>query len=333
LYPSTSNAETLIEVSGLKKYFPVTKGFIFRKTIGNVKAVDDVSFRIPKGHAFGLVGESGSGKTTTGNLVAGLLDSTSGTIKYREEIITKEAARRKGYRKRFGIVFQDPYSSLDPRMKVVQSIVEPLNVYNLGSKKERLEKGLKLLEVVGLPAMAANRYPHQFSGGQRQRIAIARAIALSPELIIADEPVSALDVSEQARIVNLFKDLINEFELSYLFISHDLSIVKTICQDVAVMYLGKIVEIGTVKDIFEKAAHPYTIGLLRSIPVPNPATMRSRKSGAVFGEIPSPLNPPKGCRFNTRCPYAKDKCRTEEPQIDMITNTHGVACHFWNKLS
>jgi oligopeptide/dipeptide ABC transporter ATP-binding protein len=295
--------------------------------------VDDISFTIKKGETVGLVGESGSGKSTTANMVMRLIDITSGSIFFEGTDISRaKHGDLKEFRKRTGIVFQDPYSSLDPRKNIFQLISEPMVVHKWGTKDQRALRVYDLLERVGLKKTDARRYPHQFSGGQRQRIAIARALALTPSLVVADEAVSALDVSVQAKILNLFLDIQREFNLSYLFITHDLSVLRHISNQVVVMYLGKIMEYGTVDDIFERSRHPYTRALLQAIPVPNPKLVNERTFVPLKGEIPSPINPPSGCRFRTRCPYAQPKCASEIPLLEKIDEQHFVSCHYWREI-
>ena len=295
--------------------------------------MDDISFTIKKGETVGLVGESGSGKSTTANMVMRLIDITSGAILFEGRDISRAKPRElKEFRKRTGIVFQDPYSSLDPRKNIFQLISESMAVHGWGTKEQRALRVYDLLERVGLKKTDARRYPHQFSGGQRQRIAIARALALTPSLVVADEAVSALDVSVQAKILNLFTDIQREFNLSYLFITHDLSVLRHISNQVVVMYLGKIMEYGMVDDIFERSRHPYTRALLQAIPVPNPKLMKERSFVPLKGEIPSPINPPSGCRFRTRCPYAQLKCANEVPPLEKIGDQHFVSCHYWKEI-
>lgn len=313
----------LLDVRNLKQYFPVSEGW-FRKK--DIKAVDDVSFYIEKGETLGLVGESGCGKTTAGRTILRLYEPTDGQILYDGEDITK--ADMLPYRKKMQIVFQDPYASLNPRMTVADIVGEPIDIHKLAaSKKERSEKIIQMLEHVGLNSEHANRYPHEFSGGQRQRIGIARALAVNPEFIVCDEPVSALDVSIQAQIVNMFERLQEEMGLTYLFIAHDLSVVKHISRRIGVMYLGKLVEIGDSYELTSHPAHPYTKSLISAIPIPDPETSRKKKRIVLEGDVPSPLNPPSGCRFRTRCPYATERCAKEEPELREIGDGHFAACH------
>lgn len=320
-------SEVLLEVKNLKKYFPIQSG-ILNKVRNNVKAVDDVSFKIYKGETLGLVGESGCGKSTTGRMIVNLLEPTSGEIIYNGEDITKvKGKRKKDLRKEIQIIFQDPYASLDPRMTVGEIIAEPLKVNNL-AKGAELEKRVKeLLECVGLSSYQRNRYPHEFSGGQRQRVGIARALALNPKLIVCDEAVSALDVSIQAQVLNLLDDLQKEFNLTYLFIAHGLNVVKHVSDRVAVMYLGKIVEIGDDNSIYKNPKHPYTQALLSAIPVPDPTKKRERI--ILQGDVPSPINPPKGCYFSTRCKKCMEICKNQQPPIKDLGDGHMVACHLY----
>jgi len=316
--------EKLVEVKNLKKYFLTGKGPFGRKTV--VRAVDDVSFYIKKKEILGLVGESGCGKTTCGKVMLRLIDSTSGKIYFNGYDIThlKKKEMMK-FRRKMMIIYQDPFGSLDPRMTVGATIAEPMEVHKIVPKKEREERVIELMEKVGLTPDQINRYPHEFSGGQRQRIGIARALAIDPEFVVADEPVSALDVSIQAQIINLLRDLQKEFGLTLLFITHDLSIIKHISDRVVVMYLGKIVEIAPRRELFDNPKHPYTKALLSAIPVPNP---RFRKKGTILmGDVPSPISPPPGCRFHPRCRYAKSICREEEPELIDTGEGHYVACH------
>jgi oligopeptide/dipeptide ABC transporter ATP-binding protein len=317
--------QPVIEVRDLKKHFPVRKGLL-RRTVGQVYAVDGISFAIGAGETLGLVGESGCGKTTAGRAVLRLTEPTSGAIEVNGEDITKlSKAEMRPYRRQMQIVFQDPFSSLNPRMVVGDIVGEPLSVHGVARGKELKEQVAALFQRVGLrPAQMAN-YPHQFSGGQRQRIGIARALALGPKLIVADEPVSALDVSIQAQVINLLTDLQRERQLSYLFISHNLAVVEYISHRIAVMYLGRIVEYADTKSIFTRGQHPYTEALLSAVPVPDPAI--KRKKIVLQGDVPSPVKPPPGCHFHTRCPYAVARCRVESPLLREIAPGHHVSCH------
>jgi oligopeptide transport system ATP-binding protein len=320
-----SGDDTILEVRNLRKYFPITKGFIFQRQVGAVKAVDDISFFIRKGETLGLVGESGCGKTTTGRVILRLMEPSAGEAYFEGRNIfslSKEDLRR--MRRNMQIIFQDPYSSLNPRMTVGDIIGEPLEIHNLARGKEKVRRVQELLEVVGLSPYHANRYPHEFSGGQRQRIGIARALAVNPKLIICDEPVSALDVSIQAQVLNLLEELQKEFGLTYLFIAHDLSVVKHISDRIAVMYLGKIVEIATADELFANPQHPYTEALLSAVPIPDPGMRRERI--ILPGDVPSPVNPPPGCRFHTRCLYAQESCKVNNQELVDIGGGHYVAC-------
>lgn len=321
--------EVLIEVQNLKQYFPVNDG-LFKKRY--VKAVDDISFHINKGETLGLVGESGCGKTTTGRSILRLYEPTAGKILYDGVDITN--VNMLPYRRKMQIVFQDPYASLNPRMTIADIIGEPIDIHKLASsKKERSEKIMELLERVGLNSEHANRYPHEFSGGQRQRVGIARALAVDPEFIVCDEPVSALDVSIQAQIINMFEELQEEMGLTYLFIAHDLSVVKHISDRIGVMYLGKIVELADSHELTFHGVHPYTKSLISAIPIPDPKVNRKRKRIVLEGDVPSPLDPPSGCRFRTRCPYATELCAKQEPELREISNGHYVACHYYDKIA
>ncbi|MBO9308967.1 MAG: dipeptide ABC transporter ATP-binding protein [Chloroflexi bacterium] len=320
--------EVLLRVRGLKKYFPIMAGFILQRQVGSIKAVDGVSFDVYKGETLGLVGESGCGKSTTGRTVLQLYRPTAGSVEFEGVDLVKlkgEALRR--MRRRMQMIFQDPYASLNPRMSVGRIIAEPLVVHGIGTPAERAERVQYLLERVGLNPYFVNRYPHEFSGGQRQRIGIARALALNPSLIVADEPISALDVSIQAQVVNLLQDLQQEFGLTYLFIAHDLSMVRHICDRVAVMYLGKIVELAPSDELYNNPLHPYTQALLSAVPVPDPALERKRQRIILKGDVPSPANPPVGCNFNTRCPVAVESCFRDEPVLKEVSPGHSVACH------
>lgn len=312
--------QTLVEAINLTKHFPASHN-------QTVRAVDGVSFTIQRGETFGLVGESGCGKTTVGRCLLRLIEPTGGQVRFDGRNLTEiNRTELRGLRRRMQIIFQDPYSSLNPRMTVGQIVAEPLAVHSVGSKPEQREKVAELLRVVGLDPDYANRYPHQFSGGQRQRIGIARALALNPDFIVADEPVSALDVSVQAQVVNLLQDLQAQFGLTYLFISHGLAVVKHISSRVGVMYLGKLVELASADDIYSKPLHPYTQALLAAIPLPDPDANK-REVQRLGGDVPTPLNPPSGCRFHTRCPQATERCKLEEPTFAEITPGHWAACH------
>jgi peptide/nickel transport system ATP-binding protein/oligopeptide transport system ATP-binding protein len=320
------SAAPLLEVSGLKKHFPIYRG-VFSKVSGHVYAVDGVSFSIARGETLGLVGESGCGKSTVGRTLLKLLEPTDGTIKVAGEDITDlDAQAMLPYRRRLQMIYQDPYASLNPRMTAGEIVGEPLVVHQIGTAEERRERVTWLFERVGLRPEAIGRYPHEFSGGQRQRIGIARALALNPELIVGDEPVSALDVSIQAQIINLLMDLQDEFQLSYLFVAHDLAVVEHISHRVAVMYLGRIVEMTDKLSLFEMPLHPYTEALLSAVPIPK-ASARSRRRVILKGDVPSPINPPPGCHFHARCPYAMPRCRTDVPALREVTPGHVAACH------
>jgi oligopeptide transport system ATP-binding protein len=320
----------LLSVSELRTWFPVHRG-LFGKTIGHIKAVDGISFDIHTGRTLGLVGESGCGKTTAGRTILRLIPATDGSVLLdNRDVFALDAGDLREARRQMQIIFQDPYSSLNPRMTVGAIVSEPMDVHNVGSRAERQERVSDLLARVGLSPDYVNRYPHEFSGGQRQRIGIARALALNPRLIICDEPVSALDVSIQAQILNLLEDLQNEFSLTYLFIAHDLSVVSHISDDVAVMYLGRIVEKAPAEKLYSDARHPYTWCLMSAIPVPDPE-MKRRIITMRDGEPPSPMRPPPGCPFNPRCPKAFDRCRADVPQLEPVDGdeSHLVACHLY----
>ncbi|SMC55702.1 ABC transporter ATP-binding protein [Papillibacter cinnamivorans] len=317
------NENRLVEIKNLKKYFPVKLGLLKTK---NVQAVEDVSFYIREGETLGLVGESGCGKTTLGRTLLRLYEPTSGQILYRGKDITH--ANMLPYRRKMQIIFQDPSASLDPRMTVGEIVGEAMDIHNLyGSKKERQDKIRTILEQVGLNSEHANRYPHEFSGGQQQRIGIARALAVQPEFIVCDEPISALDVSIQSQIVNMLEDMQQELGLTYLFIAHDLSVVRHISSRIGVMYLGNLVELGESYELYKNPLHPYTRTLLSAVPIPDPRKSKEKKRIVLEGDIPSPINPPSGCRFHTRCPYAMPKCAEETPPFLEHQPGHWAACH------
>jgi oligopeptide transport system ATP-binding protein len=322
-------SENILEVKNLKKYFPIKKGFFLRDA-GSVKAVDGTSFDLKKGETLGLVGESGCGKSTLGRTLIRLYEPTSGSIHFKGKdfcALKKEELRQT--RKSMQMIFQDPYASLDPRMTVAQILTQPFQIHNLYSEKERIDRVKYLLETVGLKSSHFNRYPHEFSGGQRQRISIARAIALEPELIIADEPVSALDVSIQAQILNLLKDLQDKFKLTFIFISHDLKVIEHFCDRVSVMYLGRIVEMTGRDQLFEEPLHPYTQALLGAIPEVGQGKKKMKKS--LTGEVPSPINPPSGCHFHPRCPQVFQGCNQLDPNLQSVRTGHQVACELFSK--
>ena len=316
---------SLIEVTELKKHFPIRKG-VLQRTVGNVHAVDGVSFAIEEGETLGLVGESGCGKTTVGRTVLRLVEPTSGSIKVRgQEIGGLTKTEMRPLRRQMQIVFQDPFSSLNPRIRVKDIVGEPLKVHGVGNASEREDRVAALFKRVGPRAEQMSNYPHQFSGGQRQRVSIARALALDPHFIVADEPVSALDVSIQAQVINLLMDLQSEMKLSYLFVSHNLAVVEHISHRVAVMYLGRIVEYADKVSLFANPQHPYTEALLAAVPLPDPALQRTKNR--VTGDVPSPINPPSGCHFHPRCPIATDRCKVEKPMLREIAPGHQAACH------
>jgi len=320
--------QKLVRVQNLVKYYPVTGG-IFRREIAQVKAVDDVSFSIAKGETLGLVGESGCGKTTVGHTMLQLLPHTSGSVTFEgTDVLSLKGAALKEMRRKMQIVFQDPYASLDPRLPIGESIAEGIKIHKIGSARERVDIVMENMRKVGLEDYHANRYPHEFSGGQRQRIGIARALALGPEFIVLDEPVSALDVSIQAQVLNILRELQKELGLTYLFVAHNLAVVEHISDRVAVMYLGKIAEMAPREELFRNPQHPYTQALMSAIPIPKPN--RKRERVILSGDVPSPLNPPSGCRFHPRCPIAQDICSHEKPISKSLVSDkeHKVACHF-----
>jgi oligopeptide transport system ATP-binding protein len=329
--PAAGNA--LVEAENIKIHFPITAG-LFQRTVGAVRAVDDITFEIRKGETLGLVGESGCGKSTTGRALIRLRELTDGTVRFDgTDLTTLKRDQLRKMRRRMQIIFQDPYSSLNPRMTVGSIISEPIETHNLATGKAKLERVKELLALVGLNPNYTNRYPHEFSGGQRQRIGVARSLAVEPEFIVCDEPISALDVSIQAQVLNLLVELREQFGLTYLFIAHDLSVVRHISDRVGVMYLGKLVELGPPSAIYEAPAHPYTRALLSAVPIPDPRAERARKRVILTGDVPSPANPPSGCRFHTRCwLYEKlgrpENCRTEDPELRIVQPDHRAACHY-----
>jgi len=326
--PRPKDDDILVDVRGLKMYFPVTEGVIISRVVAEVKAVDGVSFFIKRGETLGLVGESGCGKTTTGRCILQLETATAGEILYNGKDLTKLTQKEMSpIREKIQVIFQDPFSSLNPRMKIGDILTEPMAVHNIITDKEGRDNRVReLLSLCGLNPKFADRYPHEMSGGQRQRVGIARALALNPEFIICDEAVSALDVSIQAQVINLLEDLRDEFGLTYLFISHDLSVIRHLCQRVAVMYLGHIVELAECDELYDNPIHPYTRALLAAVPIPDPAVEAKRAHEVVKGEVPSPINPPSGCVFHPRCPIAVDGCSKAIPEFREIKPGHWVAC-------
>lgn len=325
---SDKSEEVLLEVSDLKMYFPVTSGIIFQKKIADIKAVDDVSFTIKKGETLGLVGESGCGKTTTGRCILQLYKPTAGGVKFQGQDLTSLSnSEMRQMRREMQVIFQDPYGSLNPRMTCGDIVGEPLTVHKLTSSKgEYRDRVSELLTTVGLSPYMSDRYPHEFSGGQRQRIGIARALAVNPSFIVCDEPVSALDVSIQAQVINLLEDLQDELGLTYLFIAHDLSVVRHISDRIAVMYLGHIVEIADRHELYDNPLHPYTQALLSAVPIPDPSVEAERDRIILSGDVPSPMSPPEGCVFHTRCLQAADDCQIEMPELREVSPDHWVAC-------
>jgi len=328
LAPST-DPDVLVSVRNLQQHFPINQGIIFQRQVGAVRAVDGISFDVRKGETLGLVGESGCGKSTTGRTILHLSKATGGKIYFEGKDITGiKGQELKRVRRNMTMIFQDPYASLNPRLTVQNIVSEPMVIHGIGTAKERYEKVQELLELVGLSRHYGTRYPHEFSGGQRQRVGIARALAASPSFIVADEPVSALDVSIQAQVVNLMEDLQSRLNLTYLFVAHDLSVVRHISDRVAVMYLGKIVELADRDVIYTTPAHPYTRALLSAVPIPDPRAEKQRKRIILAGDVPSPINPPPACRFHTRCPLAQQICREQAPEFRDIGGGHFSACHF-----
>lgn len=328
-------SKTLLEVRGLKMYFPLKSGILFQSTTGYVHAVDDISFSIERGQTLGLVGESGSGKTTIGRTIIRLYKPSEGQVLFdQQDLAQMEGEPLRQMRRRVQMVFQDPFASLNPRFTVGSLISEPMHIYHLGTAQEIRERALELLRVVGLRPEYFDRYPHEFSGGQRQRIAVARALAINPEFVIADEPVSALDVSVRAQVLNLLQRLQRQFNLTYLFISHDLSVVRHVADRIAVMYLGKIVELADRDELYASPKHPYTRALLSAVPIPDPQIEKKHRRIILSGDLPSPINIPTGCRFHTRCPMAQQMCREIEPDFEAKEGReHYAACHFAEKVT
>jgi oligopeptide/dipeptide ABC transporter ATP-binding protein len=321
-------AEPLLQVENLKKYFPIRRG-VFQRTVGHVRAVDGVSFSVQKGETLGVVGESGCGKSTMGRSILRLIEPTSGAVRFEgKDVVRMNRAQMQAMRREMQMVFQDPYASLNPRFSIAQTLMEPMIIHNLhGSKAKRMERVKSLLERVGLDADYARRYPHEFSGGQRQRIGIARALAVDPKLIILDEPVAALDVSVQSQVLNLLKDLQEELGLTYIFVAHDLSVVRHISDRILVLYLGRMMELVESEELFTDPLHPYTQALLSAVPIPDPDAKRERI--ILQGDLPSPANPPSGCPFHTRCPVAKPVCHERVPEWKEVKPNHYVACHLY----
>jgi oligopeptide/dipeptide ABC transporter ATP-binding protein len=328
-------SKTLVDVRDLKMHFPLTRGIILQRVVGHVRAVDGVSFSIERGQTLGLVGESGSGKTTIGRTIVRLYKPTGGQVLFGDTDLAKLGGEElRQIRRRVQMVFQDPFASLNPRYTIGSLIAEPMHVYHIGSSNEIREKTAELLSVVGLRAEYIDRYPHEFSGGQRQRIAVARALAINPEFVIADEPVSALDVSVRAQVLNLLQRLQKQFNLTYLFVSHDLSVVRHVADRIAVMYLGKIVELADRDELYAAPKHPYTQALLSAVPIPDPKIEKRRQRVILSGDLPSPINIPSGCRFHTRCPMAQQICREVEPAFEAKEGReHYAACHFSEEVS
>ena len=331
---STNGGSPLVEIDHLKVYFPIKSGIVLDRHVGDVRAVDDVSFSIARGETLGLVGESGCGKSTVGRAILRLYEPTAGRVIFDGQDITElDEGDMRPLRRRMQMVFQDPFASLNPRHSVGRIIGEPLRAHELVKRRGVAKRVRELLQVVGLPTDAASRYPHEFSGGQRQRIGIARALILRPDLVVADEPVSALDVSIQAQIINLLEELQGEFDLTYLFIAHDLAVVRHISDRIAVMYLGSIVEVSPAEELYDNPLHPYTISLLSAVPIPDPVVERQRETILLAGDLPSPANPPAACRFHTRCPYVQPtRCRDDVPPLRTLAPGHTVACHWAEQI-
>lgn len=324
----TDTKQALVQIKGLKKYFPVTQGIVIQRKVADVKAVDGLDFEIRKGETLGLVGESGCGKSTTGRAILQLYRPTAGDVFFQGKNLCKlQGEELRKMRRHMQMIFQDPYASLNPRMTVGDIIGEPLEVHNIAKGKEKKERVQELLQTVGLNPYFVNRYPHEFSGGQRQRIGVARALAVNPDFIVCDEPISALDVSIQAQIINLLEELQEKFHLTYLFIAHDLSVVRHISDRVAVMYLGKIVELTDRNSLYNNPLHPYTKALLSAVPIPDPVVEEKRERIILVGDVPSPLRPPPGCRFHTRCPIVMNICKEQDPVFRDVGGDHWVACH------
>jgi peptide/nickel transport system ATP-binding protein len=332
--PATQVNGALVRVEELKIWFPIKSGLVLDRHIGDIKAVDDVTLDIQRGETLGLVGESGCGKSTLGRAILRLYEPTAGRIFFDgQDISHLGEAELRPLRRRMQMVFQDPFASLNPRHSVGRIVSEPLRVHGLTGRRDSGRRVSQLLEIVGLPADAGSRYPHEFSGGQRQRVGLARSLALNPDFIVCDEPVSALDVSIQAQIVNLLESLQKDFDLTYLFIAHDLAVVRHISDRIAVMYLGKIVEVSPAADLYSDPLHPYTISLLSAVPIPDPEVEREREAILLAGDLPSPANPPPACRFHTRCPYVQEtRCRDEEPPLRKLESGHWVACHWAEEI-
>ena len=329
-----SGNAALVRVENLKVWFPIKSGLILDRHVGDIKAVDDVSLEIERGETLGLVGESGCGKSTIGRAILRLYEPTAGKIFFDgQDISHMSEAQLRPLRRRMQMVFQDPFASLNPRHSVGRIVGEPMRVHKLAGRRQAGQRVRELLEIVGLPVDAASRYPHEFSGGQRQRVGLARSLALNPDFVVCDEPVSALDVSIQAQIVNLLEALQQDFDLTYLFIAHDLAVVRHISDRIAVMYLGKIVEVSPAAELYDNPLHPYTISLLSAVPIPDPQVERERETILLPGDLPSPANPPPACRFHTRCPYVQEtRCRQEEPLLRKLADGHWAACHWAEEI-